>query len=135
MLLVLVKTDLNTEPRHRGMSLLIVEKERGYRATKLEKLGYRGVDTGEVQFEDVRVPAANLVGDAQGRGLQQILSGLALGSHQRRRAWGGCGARVSGCIGALRTGTPDVWATDLPSTRPSRSSSPTWQPAWKQPGC
>jgi alkylation response protein AidB-like acyl-CoA dehydrogenase len=79
VLLVLVKTDPNTQPRHRGMSLLVVEKASGYRAFKLAKLGYRGVDTAEVQFEDVRVPAANLIGNKEGRGLQQILSGLALG--------------------------------------------------------
>jgi alkylation response protein AidB-like acyl-CoA dehydrogenase len=79
VLLVLVKTDPNTQPRHRGMSLLMVEKTSGYRAFKLAKLGYRGIDTGEVQFEDVRVPVENLVGHKEGRGLQQILSGLALG--------------------------------------------------------
>lgn len=79
VLLVLVKTDLNTTPRHRGMSLLIIEKERGYQATKLAKLGYRGVDTGEVQFDGVQVPQDQLIGEKEGRGLQQILSGLALG--------------------------------------------------------
>ena len=79
VLAVLVKTDPDATPRHRGMSLLVVPKEAGYRATKLKKLGYRGVDTGEVEFADVRVPAANLIGEAEGRGLQQILSGLALG--------------------------------------------------------
>ncbi len=79
VLAVLVKTDMNANPRHRGMSLLVVEKEAGYRAHKLSKLGYRGIDTGEVQFDDVRVPVANLIGDAEGRGLQQILAGLALG--------------------------------------------------------
>ncbi len=79
VLLVLVKTDPVVEPRHRGMSLVFVDKRSGYRATKLKKLGYRGVDTGEVEFADVRVPTANLVGGKEGRGLQQILSGLALG--------------------------------------------------------
>ena len=79
ILAVLVKTDPDAEPRHRGMSLLIVEKTRGYRAHKLAKLGYRGVDTGEVEFVDVRVPKDQLIGGKEGRGLQQILSGLALG--------------------------------------------------------
>ena len=40
VLLVLVKTDLNVEPRHRGMSLVVAEKHHGYVATKLDKLGY-----------------------------------------------------------------------------------------------
>lgn len=79
VLAVLVKTDPTTTPAHKGMSLLLVEKSAGYRASKLKKLGYRGVDTAEVLFGDVRVPVANLVGETEGRGLQQILSGLALG--------------------------------------------------------
>ena len=79
VLAVLVKTDPHTSPAHKGMSLLLVEKSAGYRASKLKKLGYRGIDTGEVLFDEVRVPATNLVGETEGRGLQQILSGLALG--------------------------------------------------------
>ena len=79
VLAVLVKTDPNASPAHRGMSLLVVEKSMGYTATKLKKLGYRGVDTGEVFLDEVRVPVANLIGGKEGRGLQQILSGLALG--------------------------------------------------------
>ena len=76
---VLVKTDLKANPRHRGMSLLVVEKSMGYNTHKLSKLGYRGIDTGEVVLNDIRVPAENLIGESEGRGLQQILSGLALG--------------------------------------------------------
>ena len=79
ILAVLVKTDLKANPRHRGMSLLVVEKSMGYNTHKLSKLGYRGIDTGEVVLNDIRVPAENLIGEAEGRGLQQILSGLALG--------------------------------------------------------
>ncbi|MBC8339086.1 MAG: acyl-CoA dehydrogenase family protein [Rhodospirillales bacterium] len=79
ILAVLVKTDPMAEPAHRGMSLILAEKSAGYEASKLEKLGYRGIDTGAMQFDGVRVPAENLIGGEEGRGLQQILSGLELG--------------------------------------------------------
>ncbi len=79
VLAVLVKTNVDANPRHKGMSLLIVEKKAGYKATKLSKLGYRGIDTGEVEFNDVAVHQDSLIGLEEGRGLQQILSGLALG--------------------------------------------------------
>lgn len=80
VLAVLVKTDPEAEPRHRGMSLMLIEKGDGVRVSrKLEKLGYKGIDSGELVFEDCFVPADNLVGGAEGRGLQQILGGLELG--------------------------------------------------------
>jgi len=79
MLAVLVKTDPDADPRHRGMSLILVPKSAGYKASKLKKLGYKGIDTGEVEFPSVRVPQSHLIGDAEGRGLQQILGGLELG--------------------------------------------------------
>ena len=78
-LAVLVKTDPDAEPRHKGMSLLLVPKSAGYKASKLKKLGYRGIDTGEVEFPSVRVPKSALIGPEEGRGLQQILGGLELG--------------------------------------------------------
>lgn len=77
---LLVKTDPKADPRHRGMSLLIAEKGPGFNVTrKLEKLGYRGIDTCELEFNDYRVPVDRLIGGIEGRGLQQILSGLELG--------------------------------------------------------
>lgn len=77
---LLVKTDPEAQPRHRGMSLLLAEKGPGFQVTrKLEKLGYRGIDTCELLFTDYRVPADRLIGGVEGRGLQQILSGLELG--------------------------------------------------------
>jgi alkylation response protein AidB-like acyl-CoA dehydrogenase len=79
-LALLVKTDPSATPRHKGMSVLLAEKGPGFTvARKLEKLGYRGIDTCELAFDDYRVPASRLIGGVEGRGLQQILSGLELG--------------------------------------------------------
>ncbi|ASM75298.1 acyl-CoA dehydrogenase (plasmid) [Pseudosulfitobacter pseudonitzschiae] len=79
-LALLVKTDPKTTPAHKGMSLFIAEKREGFTvARKLEKLGYRGIDTCELLFQDYHVPADCLIGGVEGRGLQQILSGLELG--------------------------------------------------------
>ena len=79
ILAVLVKTDTKAEPAYKGMSLVLVPKEAGYVPSKLEKLGYRGVDTGGIEFKDVRVPVQNLIGPDEGQGLQQILNGLEQG--------------------------------------------------------
>ena len=79
ILAVLVKTDPQTDPPHKGMSLLLVEKGAGMSVSPLAKLGYKGVDTGEVVFDECRVPADNLIGGEEGHGLQQILGGLELG--------------------------------------------------------
>jgi alkylation response protein AidB-like acyl-CoA dehydrogenase len=77
---VLVKTDPEASPRHKGMSLFICEKGSGFEASrKLEKLGYKGIDSAELVFDDYRVSADRLVGGAEGRGLQMILGGLELG--------------------------------------------------------
>jgi alkylation response protein AidB-like acyl-CoA dehydrogenase len=76
----LVKTDAHAEPRHRGMSVFTCEKGPGFEASrKLEKLGYKGIDSAELVFRGYRVPAANLIGGMEGRGLQQVLAGLELG--------------------------------------------------------
>jgi alkylation response protein AidB-like acyl-CoA dehydrogenase len=77
---LLVKTDTTAEPRHKGMSWLIAEKGPGFKvARKLEKLGYRGIDTCELVFEDFKVPVDCLIGGVEGVGLKQVLSGLELG--------------------------------------------------------
>ncbi|MHB1025371.1 MAG: acyl-CoA dehydrogenase family protein [Desulfobacteria bacterium] len=79
VLALLVKTNPHAEPRHKGMSLFIAEKGEGMTVKKLEKLGYRGIDTNQISYEDYRVPAKNLIGGVEGLGLKQILSGLELG--------------------------------------------------------
>lgn len=78
---VLVKTDPTAEPRHRGMSVLLVEAGTpGFHVERdLGKLGYKGPETCEVVLDDVEVPAANLLGGEEGKGLQQVLSALEIG--------------------------------------------------------
>ena len=83
---LLVKTDPTADPRHRGMSCLLVEKtpeavsEGGLTIPPpLEKLGYKGVETTELVFADHRVPAANLLGGTEGQGFVQMMSGVEVG--------------------------------------------------------
>ena len=80
ILAILAKTDPEAEPRHKGMSLFLVEKSSEFQVTKrMKKLGYKGIDSGEFVMDDLFVPGENLIGGVEGRGLQQILSGLELG--------------------------------------------------------
>ncbi len=78
---LLALTDPAARPRHNGMSCFIVEKGApGLHVVKsIAKLGYKGVDTAELLFEDSPVPAANLVGGVPGRGFKHVMSGLEAG--------------------------------------------------------
>ena len=75
------ETDPDAEPRHAGISLILVEQgSPGFaKPKKLRKLGYRGIDTAEPVFENCVVPARNLIGESEGEGFKQIMSGLELG--------------------------------------------------------
>ena len=78
--LLLVKTDTQAEPRHKGMSLLIAEKGPGFVVTgKLKKMGYRAIDTCELSFQDYHVPADRLLGGVEGKGFIHTAGGLELG--------------------------------------------------------
>lgn len=80
VLAILAKTDPEAEPRHKGMSLFLVEKSSEFQVSKrMKKLGYKGIDSGEFVLDDLFVPGENLIGGIEGKGLQQILSGLELG--------------------------------------------------------
>jgi alkylation response protein AidB-like acyl-CoA dehydrogenase len=77
---LLVKTDPDATPRHKGMSLFIAPKQEGFTVgRKLEKLGYKSIDSGELVFENYRLPADNLVGGVEGQGFYQATGGLELG--------------------------------------------------------
>ena len=76
--LLLAKTDPSAEPAHRGMSAFIIEKGApGMNVGRdIEKLGYKGVETCELHFDDFPVPAENLVGGVEGHGFKQVMTGL-----------------------------------------------------------
>ncbi len=77
---VLTKTDPDAEPRHRGITLFLVEKGDGFKhGRKLEKLGYKGIDSAELLFEDCYVSKENIIGGIAGQGFKQIMGGLELG--------------------------------------------------------
>jgi alkylation response protein AidB-like acyl-CoA dehydrogenase len=77
---LLVKTDPNATPRHKGMSLFIAPKQVGFTVgRRLEKLGYKAIDSSELVFESYRVPADNLIGGVEGQGFYQATGGLELG--------------------------------------------------------
>jgi alkylation response protein AidB-like acyl-CoA dehydrogenase len=78
---VLVKTDPAACPAHKGMSVLLIDATTpGFTVGRdLPKLGYKGTESCEVHLDDVIVPAGNLLGGTEGRGLQQVLSGLEIG--------------------------------------------------------
>jgi len=77
---LLVKTDPKTDPRHKGMSMFIAEKGEGFTVSrKLEKLGYKGIDSAELVFDNYRIPADRLIGETEGRGMICAISGLELG--------------------------------------------------------
>jgi alkylation response protein AidB-like acyl-CoA dehydrogenase len=78
---VLARTDITSAPPYRGMSLFLVEKgSPGLSAARtFDKLGYKGVETAELVFDHVRVPAANLLGEREGQGFKHAMSGLEVG--------------------------------------------------------
>jgi alkylation response protein AidB-like acyl-CoA dehydrogenase len=81
MLAVAAKTDPKAKPAYAGISMFAVEKnESGPTVSRqLKKLGYKGIDTCEVLFEDLPVPKDNLIGGVEGQGFKQVLSALEVG--------------------------------------------------------
>ena len=78
---LLARTDPDPSLKHRGLSAFVIEKgDPGFKVGRhLDKLGYRGLDTCELFFEDFRIPADNLIGGAANAGFGQVMSGLETG--------------------------------------------------------
>jgi len=86
---LMVKTDPDSDPRYRGMSMFITpkvdpdtgEKYAGYTTgNKMQKLAYKGIDSGELFFDDYRLDAKrHLIGGEEGKGFYMAVGGLELG--------------------------------------------------------
>ena len=80
---LLCKTDPAAEPAHKGVSILLAEKGPGFTLSRdLPKLGYKGVESCELSFDDFRVPSSTLLGEHEGRGFAQMMRGLEIGRIQ-----------------------------------------------------
>jgi alkylation response protein AidB-like acyl-CoA dehydrogenase len=80
---LLCRTDPQAEPKHRGISILLVEKGPGFEVSRdLPKLGYKGVESCELSFSDFRVPRTALLGTVEGQGFPQMMRGLEIGRIQ-----------------------------------------------------
>lgn len=77
LFLVVAKTDSKAEPKHRGISLIVVEEGTpGFtKGRKLDKVGLHAQDTAELYFEDCRVPVSNLIGE-EGQGFRYLMEKL-----------------------------------------------------------
>jgi alkylation response protein AidB-like acyl-CoA dehydrogenase len=83
LIALLCKTDPEATPRHRGISIMLVEHGDGLSVSRdLPKLGYKGVESCELSFTDYRAPADALLGGEPGRGFAQMMKGLEIGRIQ-----------------------------------------------------
>jgi butyryl-CoA dehydrogenase len=83
LIALLCKTDPQAVPRHKGISIVLVEHGQGLTVSRdLPKLGYKGVESCELSFDDCRVPASAILGDVPGRGFAQMMKGLETGRIQ-----------------------------------------------------
>jgi alkylation response protein AidB-like acyl-CoA dehydrogenase len=80
---LLTKTDPAAQPPHKGISILLVEKVPGFEVSRdLPKLGYKGVESCELHFDECHVPADALLGGVEGAGFAQMMAGLEVGRIQ-----------------------------------------------------
>ncbi|EKX66590.1 acyl-CoA dehydrogenase family protein [Streptomyces ipomoeae] len=83
LIALLCKTDPDAEPAHKGISVLLVEHGPGLTVSRdLPKLGYKGVESCELSFDDHRAPADAVLGGVEGRGFAQMMKGLETGRLQ-----------------------------------------------------
>ncbi|MEA2768753.1 MAG: hypothetical protein QOD93_1715 [Acetobacteraceae bacterium] len=83
LIALLCKTDPDARPKHAGISVVLVEPGQGLTISRdLPKLGYKGIESCELAFDECRVPASAILGDEPGRGFAQMMKGLETGRIQ-----------------------------------------------------
>ncbi|MBA4863478.1 acyl-CoA dehydrogenase family protein [Streptomyces sp. PSKA54] len=83
LIALLCKTDPAASPAHQGISILLAEHGPGLTVSRdLPKLGYKGVESCELSFEDYRAPADAVLGGVEGQGFAQMMKGLETGRLQ-----------------------------------------------------
>ncbi len=83
LIALLAKTDPDANPKHRGISVVLVEPGPGLSISRdLPKLGYKGVESCELSFDDYRTPASAILGGEPGQGFAQMMKGLETGRIQ-----------------------------------------------------
>jgi alkylation response protein AidB-like acyl-CoA dehydrogenase len=83
LIALLCKTDPNATPRHTGISIVLVEHGPGLTVSRdLPKLGYKGVESCELSFDNFAVPASAVLGGIMGQGFSQMMKGLETGRIQ-----------------------------------------------------
>jgi alkylation response protein AidB-like acyl-CoA dehydrogenase len=83
LIALLCKTDPAAQPKHKGVSILLVEHGPGLTVSKdLPKLGYKGVESCELVFNEYRASADTLLGAVEGQGFAQMMKGLETGRIQ-----------------------------------------------------
>jgi alkylation response protein AidB-like acyl-CoA dehydrogenase len=105
LIALLCKTDPDARPRHKGISILLVEHGPGLAVSRdLPKLGYKGVESCELAFDGYRAPAGALLGGAEGKGFAQMMKGLETGRIQvASRALGVAQAALDDALRYART--------------------------------
>jgi butyryl-CoA dehydrogenase len=159
LIALLCKTDPAAKPAHKGISVVLVGHGEGLTVSRdLPKLGYKGVETCELMFDDCRVPASAILGGEPGKGFGQMMKGLETGRIQvASRALGVATAALEDALRYAQEresfGKP-IWkhqavghyladmATKLTAARQltlyartatTPASGPTWRPGW--PSC
>jgi alkylation response protein AidB-like acyl-CoA dehydrogenase len=159
LIALLCKTDPSAQPRHKGISVLLVEHGSGLTVSRdLPKLGYKGVETCELSFDNYRALVSAILGGQAGKGFSQMMKGLETGRIQvASRALGVATAAFDDALAYAQQresfGQPiskhqasaTIWPTWRPNS-PPRANSPatppsattavsaaTWRPGW--PNC